>query len=275
MSESPSKIKMSISEDDKQLSQMSKDFASRPSTVTDSCFFPIELGSTISDSCFSPPSLPLQLDDNPTYFSLQEIMEETPEAEAEIYGKILFYLGAMKSMEKLNTLKKWIVFRLKMDNYEAHLCQTSWSTPFGPPSVFKFRGDYDFVEVVMREKEKCKEMRLIVDMDFRSQFELARPTANYQELTNALPLIFVGSEEKLEKLISLTCFAAKHSLRERGLHIPPWRRAKYMHSKWLSQNCKRVSFSEENMSAFGPITGNNIGCFQDFLELQKMPTFNF
>lgn len=142
-------------------------------SISDSCFFPLELGST--DSSPFPPSLPLQLDDSPTFFSLQvcivsplslislpcvcvyvcvfsqyyfadhvymyvcdhlqEIMEETPEAEAEIYGKVLFYLRALKSMEKLNRLiKQWIVFRLKMDNYEAHLCQTSWSTPFGKPS---------------------------------------------------------------------------------------------------------------------------------------------
>ncbi|KAH6835242.1 hypothetical protein C2S53_012406 [Perilla frutescens var. hirtella] len=255
---------MSISEDEK-LSQMSKDFGS---TFTDSCFFHIELGSTITDSCLFPPSQPLQVDDNPTYFSLQEIMEECPEAEAEIYGKILLYIKAMKSKEKLSTLKKWIVFRLKMDNYEAHLCQTSWSTPFGPPS-----GEYDFVEVIMREKDKGKKMRIIVDIDFRNQFELARPTPNYKEVTNALPLLFVGSEEKLEKLISLICSAAKQSLRERELHIPPWRKASYMHSKWLSTNCKRVSFSEENLSAFGPINGNNISrCFQDFLQVQKMST---
>lgn len=125
----------------------------------------------------------------------------------------------------------------------------------------------------MREKEK--EMRVIVDMDFRRQFELSRPTPNYQELTNALPLIFVGSEEKLEKLISLICSAAEHSLRERGFHIPPWRRASYMHSKWLSHNCKRASFSEDNLSLFSPINGNNVGCFQDLLELHKIPTFNF
>lgn len=140
-------------------------------------------------------------------------------------------------------------------------------------SVFKFRGEYEFVEVMMRENEK--ETRVIVDMDFRRQFELSRPTPNYQELTNALPLIFVGSEEKLEKLISLICCAAKHSLKERGLCIPPWRRATYMHSKWLSHICKRASFSEENLSLFSPLCGNSVGCFQDLLELHKMPTFNF
>ncbi|KAI3460504.1 hypothetical protein Pfo_017167 [Paulownia fortunei] len=257
--------KMSISEDEK-LSQIIKDY--------------IESGSTVTDSCFFPPSQPLQVDDNPIYFSLQEIMEETPDAETEVYGKILFYLKDMESMEKLNKLKKWIVFRLEMDNYEAHLCKTSWSTPFGPPSVFQFRGDYEYVDVVMTDKNGCKEVRLIVDIDFRGQFELARPTPNYQELTNALPSIFVGTEEKLEKLISLICSAAKQSLRERGLHIPPWRKASYMHSKWLSHNCKRVSFSELNLSSppYIPKNGNGngsgSGCFLDFLQVQQLGTYN-
>lgn len=112
--------------------------------------------------------------------------------------------------------------------------------------VFQFRDDYEYVEVMMRDSNN-KEVRLIVDIDFRTQFEVARPTQVYQELTNALPLIFVGTEDKLEKLISLICSAIKQSLKEKGLHIPPWRKVSYMHSKWLSHNCKRVSFSELNL----------------------------
>lgn len=140
----------------------------------------------------------------------------------------------------------------------------------------QFRGEYEFVEVVMREGEREKEekmMRLIIDIDFRTQFELARPTSEYQELINALPLIFVGSEEKLEKVIAVICSAAKQSLRERGLHIPPWRRASYIRSKWLSSNCKRVSFPDDQK--LNDCLNGNIGCFQDFVEAQKMGIFNF
>jgi len=75
--------------------------------------------------------------------------------------------------------------------------------------------------------------RLIVDIDFRSQFELARPTSAYTELSNTLPSIFVGNDEKLREVVSLLCRAAQESLKESGLHIPPWRKSKYMQSKWL------------------------------------------
>ncbi|KAL0432271.1 UNVERIFIED_CONTAM: hypothetical protein Slati_2561400 [Sesamum latifolium] len=256
---------MSISEDEK-LCEMIKDY--------------MELGSAITDSCFFPPpsQLPLQLHHHhhPMYFSLQEIMEETPEAEAEVYGKILLYLKDMEySMDKpmIKLKKHWILMRLQMDNYEAHLCKTSWSTPFDTPSGFQFKGDYEYVDAMMREKmNECKEViRVIVDIDFRTQFEVARPTPDYQQLTNALPMVFVGSEEKLDKLISFICSAAKQSLRERGLHIPPWRKPSYMHSKWLSPNCKRVSISELNLSTYVPKIGN--ACFLDFLQFHQLPTY--
>lgn len=89
--------------------------------------------------------------------------------------------------------------------------------------------------------------RLIVDLDFRSQFELAKPTRAYKELSDLLPCVFVGTEAKLINIISLLCSAAKESLKEKGLHIPPWRKATYMQSKWLSKNCKKISFTTNNL----------------------------
>lgn len=116
--------------------------------------------------------------------------------------------------------------------------------------VFKYTGDYEYVDVMMRDKEvknEGKPTRVIVDLDFRSQFEVARPTSTYKELIDNLPCIFVGTEEKLEDVISLLCSAAKESLREMGLHIPPWRKASYMQSKWLSKDCKKLSISPNNI----------------------------
>jgi len=82
------------------------------------------------------------------------------------------------------------------------------------------------------EDEKGNSKRLIVDIDFKSQFEVARPTKSYTELASKLPPIFVGREDNLKTIISLLCSAAEKSLKERGLHIPPWRRPSYLHSKY-------------------------------------------
>lgn len=99
-------------------------------------------------------------------------------------------------------------------------------------------GEYEYIEVRIEGENYGDPVRLIVDIDFRSQFELARPTEYYRELTDSLPVIFVGTESKLCKIISLLCSAAKQSLREKGLHVPPWRTTSYMQSKWLS-GCRK------------------------------------
>lgn len=110
------------------------------------------------------------------------------------------------------------------------------------PLVFTCRpGDYEYVDVLVEaEKGGGSPRRIIVDVDFRSQFELARPTATYARLSGALPPVFVGAEEKLRRIIPLLCAAALESLRERGLHVPPWRRTAYVQSKWLSR-CRKIS----------------------------------
>lgn len=98
-------------------------------------------------------------------------------------------------------------------------------------------------------------VRIIVDTDFKSQFGVARPTSAYTKLSEALPSIYVGNDDKLDKIISILSAAAKQSLRERGLHIPPWRTATYMRAKWLSNSHKLpyphrpVAFSSENGEA--------------------------
>lgn len=170
---------------------------------------------------------------NTQYLTLQEILGSGTQAEAEVLESLSRHMGSQKDAEKKTTsMKKWLVMRLKMDGCEASLCQTSWVTSLGCPA-----GDYEYIDIKMKA-ENGDSRRLIVDMDFKSQFELARPTQTYKELTDALPYIFIGTEEKLNKIISLLCSAAKQSLRERGLHIPPWRTTTYMQSKWLSDHHK-------------------------------------
>lgn len=98
--------------------------------------------------------------------------------------------------------------------------------------------------------------RVIVDVDFRSQFEVARPTKAYKELISNLPSVFVGTEEKLNKIITMLGPACKKSLKEKGLSIPPWRRTSYMQSKWFSKNCKKVPVSSSDDADLGIVDQN-------------------
>ena len=101
-------------------------------------------------------------------------------------------------------------------------------------SPLALAGDYEYVDVEVEGR------RIILDVDFKSQFELARPTTTYARLSDALPSIFVGEETKLRTIIPLLCAAAQESMREKGLHVPPWRSTAYVKSKWLSA-CRKIS----------------------------------
>ena len=93
---------------------------------------------------------------------------------------------------------------------------------------FNCTGEYEYIDVI-REEE-----RLIVDIDFRSEFEIARSTKPYNRILETLPVIFVGKDDRLQKIIYLVSEAAKQSLRKKGMPFPPWRKADYVKSKWLS-----------------------------------------
>lgn len=76
--------------------------------------------------------------------------------------------------------------------------------------------------------------RFLIDVDFRSEFEIARQTSCYKELLQSLPLIFVGKSDRIRQIVSMVSEAAKQSLKKKGMHFPPWRKADYMRAKWLS-----------------------------------------
>ena len=76
---------------------------------------------------------------------------------------------------------------------------------------------------------------MLIDVDFRSEFEMARSTGVYKAIVQSLPFIFVGKPDRLDRIVTIVSEAAKQSLKKKGMHLPPWRKAEYMRAKWLSQ----------------------------------------
>ncbi|AEC09589.1 DNA-directed RNA polymerase subunit beta-beta protein, putative (DUF506) [Arabidopsis thaliana] len=111
--------------------------------------------------------------------------------------------------------------------YDAALCKSRWEKSPSCPA-----GEYEYVDVIMKGE------RLLIDIDFKSKFEIARATKTYKSMLQTLPYIFVGKADRLQKIIVLICKAAKQSLKKKGLHVPPWRRAEYVKSKWLSSHVR-------------------------------------
>ncbi|RVW34380.1 hypothetical protein CK203_092168 [Vitis vinifera] len=113
--------------------------------------------------------------------------------------------------------------------HNAAVCRTKWDGSGGLTA-----GNHEFIDVLRSEK------RYIVDLDFAGEFEIARPTDQYKRLIQTLPRVFIGKSEDLKKIVKLTCDAAKRSLKSRGLHLPPWRKNRYMQNKWFGP-CRRAA----------------------------------
>ncbi|KAJ0241424.1 Transmembrane protein [Hirschfeldia incana] len=147
---------------------------------------------------------------------------------------------------------KKIVSKLRSDGYDAFISRTSWDSSFDRlegSTVFRCTRKYEYIDVMVASDcdrdDGNKLRRVIIDLDFKSQFELVKQTKNYKDVTEMLPTIFVASEVRLKRVVSLVCNGMKKSMKEEGMSRPPWRTKKYMQAKWLSENRQRVSGSKK------------------------------
>lgn len=112
---------------------------------------------------------------------------------------------------------------LQSRGFAASICRSKWEKAPKIPA-----GIYEYIDVIVEGE------RVLIDVDFRSEFEIARPTGSYKAVLQSLPFIFVGKPDRLLQIATIASEAAKLSLKKKGMHIPPWRRAEYMKAKWLS-----------------------------------------
>ncbi|KAM0875615.1 hypothetical protein ACQ4PT_036684 [Festuca glaucescens] len=114
--------------------------------------------------------------------------------------------------------------------HDAALCLSRWDKSSSHPA-----GEHAYVDVLLPAgSERVDRERVIVDVDFRSQFEVARP---HQGLPRRAAAAAVGVRGQGGP-------PAPPGGRGRGLgarqpeearpHLPPWRKPEYMRAKWLS-----------------------------------------
>ncbi|GKU93172.1 hypothetical protein SLEP1_g6790 [Rubroshorea leprosula] len=77
------------------------------------------------------------------------------------------------------------------------------------------------------------EVRVVIELNFRAEFEMARASEEYNRLISKMPELFVGNAEKLRALIKILCAGAKKCMEDKKMHLAPWRKQKYMQAKWL------------------------------------------
>lgn len=127
-------------------------------------------------------------------------------------------------------LLRLLAASLRAMGHDAALCLSRWDKSSSHPA-----GEHAYVDVLLPAgSERGDRERVLVDVDFRSQFEVARPTKAYRAVLQRLPSAFVGKEDRLRLLVAAAADSSRASLKKRGLHLPPWRKPEYMRAKWLS-----------------------------------------
>ncbi|KDP45271.1 hypothetical protein JCGZ_15136 [Jatropha curcas] len=141
----------------------------------------------------------------------------------------LLFAHVLKAMEVFSclqnqkaVLRRKVMSFLRELGHNAAICKTKWESSGGLSA-----GNYEFIDVVQSQH------RYFLDLDFASQFEIARPTSHYSKQLQSLPRVFVGKNEDLKRIIKAMSDAAKRSLKCRELSLPPWRKNRYMQNKWL------------------------------------------
>ncbi|KAF8402918.1 hypothetical protein HHK36_011010 [Tetracentron sinense] len=120
-----------------------------------------------------------------------------------------------------------LVKLLRSSGYDAAVCASKWQSCGKVPG-----GDHEYIDVVTHNPG-CPE-RLIIDIDFRSHFEIARAVKSYDAILNSLPVVYVGSLPKLKQFLQVMVEAARSSLKQNSMPLPPWRSLAYLKAKWHS-----------------------------------------
>jgi uncharacterized protein (TIGR01615 family) len=133
-----------------------------------------------------------------------------------------------------------LVKLLQSSGYDAAINSTKWQGFGKIPG-----GEHEFIDVI-NHHNNTESDRYIIQLDFRSHFEIARAVKPYNSLLKSLPPIFVGSTSKLKKYLQTMEKAAKSSLKQNSMPFPPWRSLAYLEAKWELTSPREINLSSKN-----------------------------
>ncbi|KAA8524381.1 hypothetical protein F0562_010828 [Nyssa sinensis] len=136
-----------------------------------------------------------------------------------------------------NCLQREISGRLRGAGYNCIICKSKWRSSPDIPS-----GEHSYLEVTENSSSKTGEIRVVIELNFRAEFEMVKASDEYNRLISRLPEVFVAKAKRLRALIKILCSASKKCMKDRKMHIGPWRKHKYMQAKWFGA-CERTTLA--------------------------------
>ncbi|OVA14915.1 Protein of unknown function DUF506 [Macleaya cordata] len=166
-------------------------------------------------------------------------------------------------------LLRYVSDHLRNAGYDAAVCKSKWKSSQHIPS-----GEHMYVDVLDKTSSKKGEvMRVVIELNFRAEFEMARANDEYNRLNNRLPEVFIGKAERLRTLIKIMCSAAKKCMKENKMHMGPWRKQKYMEAKWFG-TCQRTMFAPILPKGFPNQSSKPRTSMLTFDLVEKLPTLH-
>ncbi|GKU91940.1 hypothetical protein SLEP1_g5743 [Rubroshorea leprosula] len=138
-------------------------------------------------------------------------------------------------------IRFYLVKRLRLSGHNAAVCVSRWQRSSKVPG-----GDHEYIDVEDCNNSGCSE-RLIIDVDFRSHFEIARAVDSYDRILNLLPVVYVGSLTRLKQFLPIMVEATRSSLKQNSMPLPPWRSLAYLQAKWNSPYQRQFTPVEDNL----------------------------
>uniref|UniRef100_A0A453GW38 Plant-specific domain TIGR01615 family protein n=1 Tax=Aegilops tauschii subsp. strangulata TaxID=200361 RepID=A0A453GW38_AEGTS len=136
-------------------------------------------------------------------------------------------------------IRHLLVKLLRYSGYDAAVCVSKWQGFDKIPG-----GDHEYIDVII-DNDLTGPERLIIDIDFRSHFEIARAVDPYGTLLDSLPVVYVGTLPRLKQFLNVMVDAAKWSLKQNSMPLPPWRSLSYLQMKWHSKYERKGLHSEQ------------------------------
>lgn len=127
-------------------------------------------------------------------------------------------------------LRREIFNHLCNVGFNCSIRKSKWKSSHKIPS-----GEHIYLEVVEKPRPEKGEIRVVIELNFKAEFEMAAAIQEYNQLIEWLPEVYVGKPERLRNVIKILCGAAKKCMKEKRMHLGPWRKYKYMQAKWFGQ----------------------------------------
>ncbi|CAM8965139.1 unnamed protein product [Rhodiola kirilowii] len=139
-------------------------------------------------------------------------------------------------------IRFYLVKLLRISGYDAAVCSTKWKGRRKVPG-----GDHEYIDITHTGRGNSD--RFIIDIDFRSHFEIARAVDSYDRILNSLPAVYAGSLVKLEQYLPVMVEAARTSLKQNSMPLPPWRSLAYLQAKWRSPYQRKYTPDEDDLNS--------------------------